>query len=78
MSDTSTLMSLASSDIAALRIERVSKSFDTAKGKVTAVDDVSLDIKPGEFISIIGPSGCGKSTLMNMVGGLIADFDGQI
>ncbi|MDB5509584.1 MAG: nitrate transporter ATP-binding protein [Hyphomicrobiales bacterium] len=61
-----------------LRIDRVTKSFQTAKGKITAVDDVSLDIRQGEFISIIGPSGCGKSTLMNMVGGLIADFDGQI
>lgn len=65
-------------DEIALRIDRVSKHFETAKGKVTAVDDVSLDIRPGEFISIIGPSGCGKSTLMNMVGGLIADYDGRI
>jgi NitT/TauT family transport system ATP-binding protein len=62
----------------ALRISHVSKHFDTAKGRVTAVDDVSLDIQQGEFISIIGPSGCGKSTLMNMVGGLLTDYDGEI
>jgi NitT/TauT family transport system ATP-binding protein len=78
MSDVSTITPPHRAEIAALRIDRVSKSFSTAKGTVTAVDDVSLDIKPGEFISIIGPSGCGKSTLMNMVGGLISDFEGQI
>ncbi len=62
----------------ALRISRVSKHFETGKGRVTAVDDVSLDIMQGEFISIIGPSGCGKSTLMNMVGGLLTEYDGDI
>ncbi|MDB5543282.1 MAG: nitrate transporter ATP-binding protein [Hyphomicrobiales bacterium] len=61
-----------------LRISHVSKHFDTAKGRVTAVEDVSLDIMQGEFISIIGPSGCGKSTLMNMVGGLLTEYDGEI
>ena len=38
----------------ALRISHASKHFDTAKGRITAVDDVSLDIQQGEFISIIG------------------------
>jgi NitT/TauT family transport system ATP-binding protein len=40
---------------------------------VTAVDDMSLTVGPGEFVSIIGPSGCGKSTLFNIIGGLIGD-----
>ncbi len=62
----------------ALRIQNVSKHFETGKGIVTAVDHVSLDIKQGEFISIIGPSGCGKSTLMNMIGGLLTEYDGSI
>ena len=61
-----------------LRISRVSKHFDTAKGRVTAVEDVSLDIRQGEFISIIGPSGCGKSTLFNIIGGLIDGYDGKV
>jgi NitT/TauT family transport system ATP-binding protein len=64
--------------IPALRISGVSKIFETAKGQVTAVDNVSLDIGQGEFISVIGPSGCGKSTLMNMVGGLLTEYDGEI
>ena len=80
MSDTATTLAPRQSDAAmpTLRIEHVTKSFDTAKGRITAVDDVSLDIRQGEFISVIGPSGCGKSTLMNMVGGLLGDFEGRI
>ena len=45
---------------------------------ITAVDDVSFSIAPGEFVSIIGPSGCGKSTLFNIIGGLIGDYEGRV
>jgi nitrate transport ATP-binding subunits C and D len=55
---------------ALLQINRVTKSYKT-RGKVfDALDEISLDIQEGEFISLIGPSGCGKSTLLNMVAGL--------
>ena len=55
-----------------LRLRGVSKKFVAPRtGHITlAVDDVSLDIASGEFISIVGPSGCGKSTVMNMIAGL--------
>ena len=62
----------------ALRIDRVAKSFETGRGVVRALDPVSIDIRQGEFISVIGPSGCGKSTLMNVVGGLIEDYEGAV
>ena len=40
-------------------------------GEVLAVDDVSLDIAEGEFVSIVGPSGCGKTTVLNLLTGLV-------
>ena len=57
-----------------IEIRNVSKRF----GKVTAVDDVSLDIVPGEFFVLLGPSGCGKTTLLRMIAGFELPTEGQI
>ncbi|MFA7097337.1 MAG: polyamine ABC transporter ATP-binding protein [Gammaproteobacteria bacterium] len=57
-----------------VRVERVSKRF----GQVHAVEEVSLDIHPGEFFSILGPSGCGKTTLLRMLAGLERPEAGRI
>ncbi|HUP31493.1 MAG TPA: ABC transporter ATP-binding protein [Gaiellaceae bacterium] len=54
----------------------VTKQF--GKGGVTALQDVDLEIRPGEFISLIGPSGCGKSTLLRVVGDLIQPTSGTV
>jgi len=62
----------------ALKVEGVSKRFNSKKGDVHAVSDVSLTIASGEFVSIVGPSGCGKSTLLNMVAGLMPVTEGRI
>ena len=51
-------------------VEHLSKTFQSPDGEVCAVKDISLNIKDGEFISIVGPSGCGKSTLLSMIAGL--------
>jgi NitT/TauT family transport system ATP-binding protein len=61
-----------------LVVDDVVKSFETSEGETVAVDHMSLDVKPGEFMSVIGPSGCGKSTLFNMIGGLVPPTSGQI
>src|SRR5689334_16354883 len=61
-----------------LRAENIGVRFDTSEGPVVAVDDLTLDVRPGEFLSIIGPSGCGKSTLFNVIGGLLGGYQGRV
>ena len=62
-----------------VRISGVDKEF-TAGGRVvtTALSKIDLDIRPGEFISLIGPSGCGKSTLLRLIGDLIGPTRGSV
>jgi NitT/TauT family transport system ATP-binding protein len=53
--------------------------FDPYAGsQVTAVQDVSLDVEQGEFVSVVGPSGCGKTTILNMIAGFIPYTGGEI
>ncbi|HWD53509.1 MAG TPA: ABC transporter ATP-binding protein [Acidimicrobiales bacterium] len=54
------------------------KEYGSAEGLVRAVDDVDLDIAPGETLAIMGPSGCGKSTLLHLLGGLDRPSTGQV
>ena len=61
-----------------LEVEHISKRFETQEGVVHALDNVSLDVRQGEFVAVIGPSGCGKSTLFSIIGGLLGDYDGTI
>jgi NitT/TauT family transport system ATP-binding protein len=61
-----------------LVLDRVCKSYRTPDGLVSAVDHVSFDVHPGEFVSIIGPSGCGKSTLFHILGGLTDRSSGTV
>lgn len=58
-----------------LTVRNVSKRFDN---DVVALNDISLDIRPGEFVSLLGPSGCGKSTLLNIIGNLSRPSAGSI
>src|ERR1700759_4057010 len=61
-----------------LTVENVVKRFETQDGVLTAVDNVSFVVQPGEFLAVIGPSGCGKSTLFNIVGGLTEGYEGTV
>ncbi len=61
-----------------IHLERVSKKYDEYGVVVKALDNLSLDIYPGEFVSIVGPSGCGKSTLLHCMGVLDRPTSGKI
>jgi NitT/TauT family transport system ATP-binding protein len=59
-------------------VDRVKKIYETRGEPILALDECTLDLGPGEFVSIVGPSGCGKSTLLLMVAGLIPASSGRI
>lgn len=61
-----------------VRFDRVSLEFSTAHGPLRVVDDVSYDIRDGDFVAVIGPSGCGKTTMMNMLAGFQAPSSGRV
>ncbi|MDB5520240.1 MAG: transporter related [Tardiphaga sp.] len=70
--------SFASPKPCRVRFDRVSLSFDTPKGRLQVVDDVTYDIHDGDFIAVIGPSGCGKTTMMSMLAGFQKPTGGQV
>jgi NitT/TauT family transport system ATP-binding protein len=62
----------------ALRVEHVGHIYDDHNGHVEALDDISFEIAPGQFVCIVGPSGSGKSTLLRIMAGLIAPQQGRV
>lgn len=61
-----------------IRLEHVSKIYQTGDKKTAALDDVSFAACCGEFLAVTGPSGCGKSTLLHVIGGLLAPTKGRV
>ncbi len=61
-----------------LRVDGVSKEFETRGKRVLALDSITLALEQGEFVTVVGPSGCGKSTLLNLIVGLLAPTAGRI
>ncbi|MCW8875733.1 MAG: ABC transporter ATP-binding protein [Kangiellaceae bacterium] len=61
-----------------LTLNSIAKTYQTDKIETIALKEINLNIKKGEFISIMGPSGCGKSTLLNIMGLLDAPSDGSV
>jgi len=59
-------------------VRALSIEFDHAGGKRAAVQQASLEIRPGEFVCLLGPSGCGKSTLMNAIAGFVKPTRGEL
>jgi len=62
-----------------IQVENVSKLFRTpSEGTIGALQEVSVDIRPSEFVTVVGPSGCGKSTLLKLIAGFSAPSSGRI
>ena len=62
-----------------IELRNIVKTFTKKKNEeILVLDHVDLDIKKGEFISLLGPSGCGKSTLLNIVAGLEKPSEGEL
>jgi NitT/TauT family transport system ATP-binding protein len=61
-----------------VEIKNVSYTYHTEKGETKTLDNINLEVKKGDFISIVGPSGCGKSTLLSIISGLIEPSYGKV
>jgi NitT/TauT family transport system ATP-binding protein len=73
-----TPLPLADSAPAVLVVDDIDMRFHTPEGDIAALDHVSFNVTPGEFLAVIGPSGCGKSTLFNIIGGLLGGYSGTV
>ena len=62
--------------MATVTLDALRKEFDS--GRIVAVDDVSLEVADGEFVTVVGPSGCGKSTTLRMIAGLEGPTSGRV
>ncbi|MGV2941737.1 ABC transporter ATP-binding protein [Mesobacillus sp. LC4] len=61
-----------------LTLRGIHHTYFTKTSAVTALNDISLDVQEGEFVSFLGPSGCGKTTLLSIIAGLFEPSDGQV
>ncbi|MFC1976489.1 ABC transporter ATP-binding protein [Chloroflexota bacterium] len=61
-----------------LQAVQLYKQYTTRQGNLSAIEDVSFEVGPGEFLCVVGPSGCGKSTLLRILAGLLKSDHGQV
>ena len=61
-----------------LEIKNITMNYQDVNSEVTAIDNISFNVKQGEFVVIIGPSGCGKSTLLSIICGILKPSSGEV
>ncbi len=69
---------MSSSAAPLIQVRAVSKTFRTSQELVPAIQRLSIDVRQGEFVSLVGPSGCGKTSLMMIIGGLLDADHGEV
>ncbi len=71
-------MDTTSDEASMIEYQQVGKTYRSRRGEIVALTDISFDIRPREFVSVIGQSGCGKSTLLKMTAGVVKPTSGTI
>ncbi|WP_028938685.1 ABC transporter ATP-binding protein [Pseudonocardia spinosispora] len=75
---TATIEQPLTSGTSSVQLTGIGKTFGTGPTAVTALRDIDLDVRPGEFVCLLGASGCGKSTLLNLIAGLDQPTTGEL
>jgi NitT/TauT family transport system ATP-binding protein len=71
-------MSTKTNTTALVHLENVSKRYQSGGNEIVALSGLDLEVREGEFLSLLGPSGCGKSTALNIMGGLLTPSEGDV
>ena len=61
-----------------IEVQNLSLTYHSKVGETLALDNISFEVKSGEFVSIVGPSGCGKTTILSILAGLLTPSSGTV